>query len=337
MLLKAGTYRWNDDIDAITFDEQGEFPIVFSTNYTFNNEGQTVTVTAYCTQVDFAIKGTNPLTDSILYYIIDDTNPNINSLLESTFGVPLPFAFLTYYIGSGDWMYYALNDQSFTIPYDQIVDEWFGLYFKSNTNYNEVNPPTFSTIISKLQSLIDSANAKTGNRDLDLSSAFTSLENGFATLTTKEVTANGTYPASDDNADGYSSVTVNVAGEVLAEYDGTVTVETDSLVGVWEFNDVIEPPSFGYAPSSASYQIFFPCKFRVVDPALTVLRHYFGFVKTATLHYMGYYLEEHGSYYEGYDFNTNQWSIKKVNILEDPEHEEFKEWFRANAKREVSV
>lgn len=33
-----------------------------------------------------------------------------------------------------------------------------------------------------------------------------------ATLTTKSITANGTYNASSDNADGYSSVTVNVSG-----------------------------------------------------------------------------------------------------------------------------
>ena len=33
-----------------------------------------------------------------------------------------------------------------------------------------------------------------------------------ATLTTKTITANGTYNAEDDNADGYSSVTVNVSG-----------------------------------------------------------------------------------------------------------------------------
>lgn len=33
---------------------------------------------------------------------------------------------------------------------------------------------------------------------------------GSATLTTKTVTANGTYSASSDNADGYSSVTVAI-------------------------------------------------------------------------------------------------------------------------------
>lgn len=33
-----------------------------------------------------------------------------------------------------------------------------------------------------------------------------------AKLTTKEISANGTYNASDDNANGYSAVTVNVEG-----------------------------------------------------------------------------------------------------------------------------
>lgn len=35
-------------------------------------------------------------------------------------------------------------------------------------------------------------------------------------LTTKTVTANGTYTASDDDADGYSSVTVNVPATAIA-------------------------------------------------------------------------------------------------------------------------
>lgn len=53
---------------------------------------------------------------------------------------------------------------------------------------------------------------------------------GGATLITKSITQNGTYNASSDNADGYSSVTVNVSGggEVAPndvnfyDYDGTI-------------------------------------------------------------------------------------------------------------------
>ena len=48
-----------------------------------------------------------------------------------------------------------------------------------------------------------------------------------ATLTTKSITANGTYNASSDNADGYSSVTVNVPdktkfGLTIDNYLGTI-------------------------------------------------------------------------------------------------------------------
>lgn len=51
---------------------------------------------------------------------------------------------------------------------------------------------------------------------------------GSATLITKTITANGTYSASDDDADGYSSVTVNVSGGgasnfVTGTFKGTTT------------------------------------------------------------------------------------------------------------------
>lgn len=46
---------------------------------------------------------------------------------------------------------------------------------------------------------------------------------GSSTLITKNITENGTYDAEDDNADGYSSVTVNVSG------GGSVTVEEKAV------------------------------------------------------------------------------------------------------------
>ena len=45
---------------------------------------------------------------------------------------------------------------------------------------------------------------------------------GSATLIEKSVTANATYKASDDNADGYSKVTVNVANTYAAGDEGKV-------------------------------------------------------------------------------------------------------------------
>ena len=41
------------------------------------------------------------------------------------------------------------------------------------------------------------------------------ISTGEAVLTTKTITTNGTYAASSDNADGYSSVTVNVPAQMV--------------------------------------------------------------------------------------------------------------------------
>ena len=49
---------------------------------------------------------------------------------------------------------------------------------------------------------------------------------GDSTLTTKTITLNGTYSASDDNVDGYSSITVNVQnGASMAEVSNTYGTE----------------------------------------------------------------------------------------------------------------
>lgn len=55
---------------------------------------------------------------------------------------------------------------------------------------------------------------------------------GGAILTTKNITANGTYDATDDNADGYSSVTVNVPQSTTP----FSKVGTFTVVESWEYN-----------------------------------------------------------------------------------------------------
>lgn len=71
-------------------------------------------------------------------------------------------------------------------------------------------------------------------------SQVTGTGQGGSILTTKSITANGTYDASSDNVDGYSSVTVNVphvgpyfdligqATLTLPEYTNTSTVENNN-------------------------------------------------------------------------------------------------------------
>ena len=59
---------------------------------------------------------------------------------------------------------------------------------------------------------------------------------GSATLITKSITANGTYNASSDNADGYSQVTVNVSGGA-----SNVVTGTFELVGTGGATDISIP------------------------------------------------------------------------------------------------
>lgn len=67
---------------------------------------------------------------------------------------------------------------------------------------------------------------------------------GGSTLITKSITLNGTYDATDDNADGYSSVTVNVQG-------GASVSETQGTYGT----EVVV--TSGNAPSATSHTIYF--------------------------------------------------------------------------------
>lgn len=67
---------------------------------------------------------------------------------------------------------------------------------------------------SKLDSLATVISSKSGaTLPLTIDQMYTAVDNmsGGATLTTKSITTNGTYNASDDGADGYSQVTVNVS------------------------------------------------------------------------------------------------------------------------------
>ena len=71
---------------------------------------------------------------------------------------------------------------------------------------------------------------------------------GGATLITKSITANGTYNALSDNADGYSSVTVNVSGGGGGglEYEtGTWTPASDVASYTIQFSNThTTPPSY---------------------------------------------------------------------------------------------
>ena len=65
---------------------------------------------------------------------------------------------------------------------------------------------------------------------------------GSATLITKTITANGTYSASDDNADGYSEVTVNlpVTWETKTDQDITISFDGTYNYSFWTYTEPLQ-------------------------------------------------------------------------------------------------
>ena len=101
-------------------------------------------------------------------------------------------------------------------------------------------------LTDSINALTTYANEVTGASDTNLSDAVHTLASGYgggsATLITKTITANGTYSAEDDNADGYSGVTVNVptgggasSWTKVAEttYQVSTTNTTTATVATW--------------------------------------------------------------------------------------------------------
>lgn len=72
----------------------------------------------------------------------------------------------------------------------------------------------------------------TTNGTHDVTNYANAAVNVAPNVTTKNITANGTYAASSDNVDGYSQVTVNVPTGASNVYSTTVTIATHSSTNV---------------------------------------------------------------------------------------------------------
>lgn len=99
-----------------------------------------------------------------------------------------------------------LTDVSSTIVVSETLDANGGI-IKTITTTDEVNLQT-KTITPT--STIQTVNPDTGYDGFSQVVVNAASGEGSAILITKDIVANGTYNASNDNADGYSSVTVNV-------------------------------------------------------------------------------------------------------------------------------
>ena len=76
------------------------------------------------------------------------------------------------------------------------------------------------------------------------------------TLVTKEITANGTYTASNDSADGYSSVTVNVPSSGITP-TGSINITTNGTHDVTNYASAVVNVSSGGTPSATAHTIYF--------------------------------------------------------------------------------
>ena len=105
-----------------------------------------------------------------------------------------------------------------------------GGYISGSTKTGTAVTVSASELVSGTKSI--SANG-TGIDVTNYASIDVAVPSSTSTLITKSITANGTYNASSDNADGYSSVTVNVSGGGgttpvskkqinFIDYDGTI-------------------------------------------------------------------------------------------------------------------
>ena len=107
------------------------------------------------------------------------------------------------------------------------------------------SPVIISAVTSAIDSNIQAANIKSGVTILGTQGTYTGSS---STLTTKTITANGTYNASSDNADGYSSVIVSV------QPSGTTTITANGTYDVADYASAIVSVSGGSDPIGELFQ-----------------------------------------------------------------------------------
>lgn len=101
----------------------------------------------------------------------------------------------------------------------------------NTTGYITGGTKTGSGVTVSASELVSGSETKTENGTYDvtnLASVVVNVQGGGGTLIEKSITQNGTYNASDDDADGYSKVTVAVSGGGGA----TVTEEENEFGGI---------------------------------------------------------------------------------------------------------
>lgn len=115
---------------------------------------------------------------------------------------------------------------------DTYAFNTIGLYVPANSNPTCVLTPVITaengyiisdTLANGIAAAIKTKTGLASVKGSDMPSAIMSIGGGGGTLIQKTVTANGVYNASDDSADGYSKVTVNVPASAVDSGTKSIT------------------------------------------------------------------------------------------------------------------
>ena len=131
------------------------------------------------------------------------------------------------------------------------------------TGYNESDASNIHATYSNGTLTINTMSGSSSGRwrsgqvyNYELSTIGTGSGSSSPTLVTKEITSNGTYTASNDSADGYSSVTVNVPSSGITP-TGSINITTNGTHDVTNYASAVVSVSGSGTPSATKHTIHF--------------------------------------------------------------------------------
>ena len=163
------------------------------------------------------------------YTTADRTLILVSDVETKTYTVPHNFLF-------ADCLNKEIDEFPLNLEYE-IEGDWVVAYDTNVSSENQIRA-AYATVKELFTDIADTIRSKTGSSDpiarVDLPAIIDTLDVP-ATLTTKNIVANGTYNASADNADGFSSVTVSVPQSTLTTKsitsNGTYNASSDNADG----------------------------------------------------------------------------------------------------------
>lgn len=127
MILKAGTYKFNDELSEAEFNQDIDF--------TLGGIADGISFSVYCSNMKGGVKSFLDGTSSWVLSIFEDKL--IEDGEENVLGIEVDV-----YKGTAGWVTSPAEGFVHTITEDTEVDDTFGAWYIDSTNYNEViNPP----------------------------------------------------------------------------------------------------------------------------------------------------------------------------------------------------